>query len=129
MNLGRLSSAALLASGLAGVLTPERVAASLQLRPESPRGAAETRAGLGGTYAALGAWALISREPAAQAAVGAVWLGAAAARLASLRLDQPATDAAFWTYLAVEIGCGAAALVGARRLSRHRTSGNVETAA
>ena len=57
MNLGRVSSAALMLSGISGVLTPRRVASALELSALSPRGVAETRAGLGGTYAALGAWA------------------------------------------------------------------------
>jgi hypothetical protein len=118
VNLGRLSSAALLASGLAGAIMPTRVGATLQLPPQTARGVAETRAGLGGTYAALGAWGLVSRAPAAQAAVGAVWLGAAAARLGSLVLDRPETDAAFWVYLAVEVACGAAGLAAARRARR-----------
>jgi hypothetical protein len=79
------------------------------------RGIAETRAGLGGTYAALGGWALVSRDPTAQAAVGVVWLGAAGARIASLVFDWPKTDGAFWAYLAAEVALGAAALIGARR--------------
>jgi len=115
MNLGRVSSAALMASGLAGVVMPGRVAATLELPAGSKRAIAETRAGLGGTYAALGGWALVSRDPTAQAAVGVTWLGAAAARLGSLVLDRPRTDGAYWAYLAVEIGLGAVALVGARR--------------
>ena len=82
-------------SGLAGATMPERVAAALDLPATSGRGRAETRAGLGGTYTALGGWALASREPAAQVAVGVTWLGAAAARLASLALDRPRTD---WTF-------------------------------
>jgi hypothetical protein len=32
----------------------------------------------------------------------------------SLVLDRPRTDSAFWAYLAVEVGLGAAALAGAR---------------
>ena len=112
MNLGRVSSAALMASGLAGVFMPTRVAAALELPAETARGVAETRAGLGGTYAALGGWALLSRDTTAQAAVGVVWLGAAAARLGSLRLDRPRTDLAFWAYLAVEVSLGTAALFG-----------------
>jgi hypothetical protein len=114
--LGRCSSAALMASGLAGVVMPARVAGALELPAVTKRGIAETRAGLGGTYAALGAWALVSRDPTAQAAVGVVWLGAAGARIGSLRFDKPRTDAAFWAYLAAEISLGAAALLGARRL-------------
>jgi hypothetical protein len=116
MRSGQLSSAALMLSGAAGVLLPARVAAALDLDPQSDRGIAETRAGLGGTYAALGAWALVSRHPAADIAVGVVWLGAAAARVAALRVDRPRTDPAFWSYLAAELGFGMLALAsGARR--------------
>jgi hypothetical protein len=120
MNLGRVSSAALMASGLAGVVIPGRVAASLEISAGTERGKSETRAGLGGTYAALGGWALVSRDPTAQAAVGVTWLGAAAARVGSLVVDRPRTDGAYWAYLAVEIGLGAAALVGARRARGRR---------
>jgi hypothetical protein len=115
MNLGRVSSAALMASGIAGVVMPGRVAATLELPAGTKRGIAETRAGLGGTYAALGGWALVSHDPTSQAAVGVTWLGAAAARVGSLLVDRPRTDRAFWAYLAVEIGLGAAALAGATR--------------
>jgi Domain of unknown function (DUF4345) len=114
MNLGRVSSAALMLSGVAGVVMPERVASTLQLTPTSARGIAETRAGLGGTYAALGGFAFVSQRRTVHAAVGAVWLGAAAARLVSLAIDRPRTDSAFWTYLAAEVGFGAMALVAAR---------------
>jgi hypothetical protein len=113
MNLGRLSSAALMLSGISGVVMPERVATALDLSPASSRGIAETRAGLGGTYAALGGWALVSRDPGAQRAVGATWLGAAAVRLASLVVDRPRTDWTFWGYLAAEVGLGAIALASA----------------
>ena len=115
MNLGRVSSAALMLSGISGVLTPDRVASALHLSPLSDRGVAETRAGLGGTYAALGGWALVSRQPAAHAAVGVTWLGAAAVRVASLVVDRPRTDLTFWAYLAAEIGFGATALASATR--------------
>jgi hypothetical protein len=96
------------------VVVPERVASALQLTPASSRGIAETRAGLGGTYAALGAFAFVSRRGTADAAVGAAWLGAAAARLLSLAIDRPRTDGAFWAYLAAEVGFGALALAAAR---------------
>jgi hypothetical protein len=115
MKLGRASSAALMLSGVAGVLTPASVASALHLTPASSRGIAETRAGLGGTYAALGGWALLSHDPAAQTAVGVTWLGAAAVRLASLVADRPRTDSAFWAYLAAEIGFGAIAVASATR--------------
>jgi hypothetical protein len=60
--------------------------------------------------AALGAWALASRRPAAQAAVGVTWLGAAGVRLQSLRLDRPRTTGTYWAYLAAEVGLGVAAI-------------------
>ena len=110
MNLGRVSGAALLLSGLAGVAMPDRVASALDLPATTGRGRAETRAGLGGTYAALGGWALVSRDRAAQTAVGVTWLGAAGARLGSLVLDRPRTDWTFWAYLAAEMGFGLTAL-------------------
>ena len=118
MNVGRLSSAALMASGLAGVLMPRSVTSALDVDPVSDRGIAETRAGLGGTYAALGGWALLSRDPAAQVAVGVTWLGAAAVRLASLVVDRPRTDWTYWSYLAAEIGFGATAIATARSSQR-----------
>ena len=96
--------------GLAGVVMPRNVASALNLPATTGRGVAETRAGLGGTYTALGAWALVSPDPAAQVAVGVTWLGAAGARLGSLMLDRPRTDWTFWAYLAAEIGFGALAL-------------------
>jgi hypothetical protein len=97
-------------SGVAGVVTPSSVASALEISATSARGIAEVRAGLGGTYAALGGWALVSREPAAQRAVGVTWLGAAAARLGSLVVDRPKTSWQFWAYLAAEISLGATAL-------------------
>jgi hypothetical protein len=110
MNYGRVSSAALMFSGLAGVFMPDKVAAALELTSSSARGTTETRAGLGGTYAALGAWALVSRSSSARTAVGVTWLGAAAVRVSSLVVDKPRTDLTFWAYLAAEVGCGVAAI-------------------
>jgi hypothetical protein len=117
MNLGRVSSAALMASGLAGVFTPAKVASTLDLTAGSGRGVAETRAGLGGTYAALGAWALFSRRPAATTAVGVLWFGAAATRIGALVVDDPQPDATYWAYLAAELGLGSLAVVSARHRS------------
>ena len=125
MNLARVSSAALAISGIAAVAMPGRVAAALELPASTNRGRAETRAGLGGTFAALGMWALLSRDPRAARAVGVTWLGAAGARLASLVLDDPETDPAFWAYLAAEVGFGLTAIGG----SRSRTVRNLVRAA
>lgn len=114
-NAGRLSSAALSLSGFAGALMPRKVATALQLPVQSGRGLAETRAGLGGTYALLGAWALLSRRPAAHMAVGVTWLGAAAARLVALGTDDPEPDATYWAYLAAELVFGTAAVLSGTR--------------
>jgi hypothetical protein len=97
---------------------PERVGEALELPPATPRARSEVRAGLGGTYAALGGWALLDRSAAASTAVGVAWLGAAAARLAALVVDRPRTDPAFWLYLATELGLGATALQAARASGR-----------
>jgi len=110
MELGRVSSGALMLSGLAGVVMPRSVGDALDLPASSARGVAETRAGLGGTYAALGAWALATRDPTAQRAVGVTWIGAACARMGSILVDRPEIDWTFWAYLAAEVGFGAMAL-------------------
>jgi hypothetical protein len=115
MNLGRVSSLALFASGVAGIVTPEKFLAALDMTATSSRGIAETRVGLGGTYAGLGGYALLSGKPAAQRAVAATWMGAGLVRLGTLRYDRPKTDWTFWTYLAGELGLGTAALVDTLR--------------
>ncbi len=109
--MSTVSSVALMASGLAAVLMPERVVAALDLNATSARGRAETRAGLGGTYTALGAYALLSRSSGARRAVGATWLGAAVARAGALKADRPDTDWTYWAYLMAEVGLGGAALL------------------
>lgn len=113
MNTGRISSAALMLSGVAAVVNPQGVAEALHLTAGDGRGVIETRAGLGGTYAALGGWALVSREPAADVAVGVTWLGAAAVRVATLRVDRPAVTASYWVYLGLEVACGTASIASA----------------
>lgn len=45
-------------------------------------------------------------------------VGAAAVRVASLVVDRPRTDLAFWAYLAAEIGFGASSLAYASSASR-----------
>jgi hypothetical protein len=115
MNLGRLSSAALFASGIGGIATPESMLTALDMSASSSRGVTEARVGLGGTFAALGAYGLLSRAPAAQRAVGITWLGAGIVRLATRNVDRPRADWTYWTFLAGELGLGIGALVSARR--------------
>ena len=127
MNVGRLSSAALMLSGVAAAVDPKGVVAALHLTADDARGVTETRAGLGGTYAALGGWALISREPAADAAVGVTWLGAAAVRIATRKIDRPPVTASYWVYLGLEISCGVMSLASAaaRRRGVKKAAGQV----
>jgi hypothetical protein len=101
MDTGHLASAVLMLSGAAGIAIPERFVG-----------------GLGGTYAALGAYALLSRSAEAQRAIGATWLGAGVVRLATYRTDRPRTDAVYWGSLALELGLGTAALLTAGRRGR-----------
>jgi hypothetical protein len=100
-------------SGVAAVVNPQGVAEALHLTTADARGVTETRAGLGGTYAALGGWALVSREPAADVAVGMTWLGAAAVRVATWRADRPPVSASYWAYLGLEVACGTVSLTSA----------------
>ncbi|MET7992048.1 DUF4345 family protein [Amycolatopsis sp. NPDC005232] len=120
MHSGQISSLGLLLSGVASVVAPGNVADTLRITAADPRGTTEIRAGLGGTYAALGGWALASKQPAADVAVGATWLGAAAVRLGSLALDRPKTDASYWAFLGLEVGLGSLALLSARSRRRAR---------
>ena len=113
--LGRASSLVLAASGLAIALVPRRVGAALDLEATSARGVAETRIGLGGTYAALGLWALGRGSSEAYTAVGVTWLGAALVRTLSLRADEPDADWTFWGYLAAEATLGLAGVVASGR--------------
>ena len=127
MNVGRLSSTALMLSGVAAAVDPKGVVAALHLTADDARGVTEARAGLGGTYAALGGWALVSREPAADAAVGVTWLGAAAVRIAARKIDRPPVTASYWVYLGLEISCGVMSLASAtaRRRGVKKAAGQV----
>jgi hypothetical protein len=115
MNLGRVASAALFLSGVAGIVTPTKFLEALDMTATSPRGIAETRLGLGGTYAGLGGYALLSGKPVAHRAVAATWLGAGIVRLGTIRYDRPKADWTFWAYLTGELGLGIAALVESLR--------------
>jgi hypothetical protein len=111
MSMGTWSSASLMASGLAIAVMPRRVEPVLDVHATSARGVAETRAGLGGTFAALGGWALLRRTSDSYTAVGVTWLGAAALRLIALRQDNPKTDTTYWAFFAAELTLGAAGVL------------------
>ena len=119
MNLmakpGRLSSLALAASGVAIAASPQRVGEVLHIPASSARGTAETRVGLGGTFAGLGLWALVRGTSDAYTAVGMTWLGAAVVRVLALRVDEPETDWSYWAYLGGEVTLGLAGLAARSR--------------
>jgi hypothetical protein len=112
---GCAAALALGASGVGIALDPARAGAVMRLSPSSARGVTEMRAGVGATFAALGAWALARGTADAYTAVGVTWLGAAAVRMLSLRVDQPETDWTFWAFLAGEATMGAAGLLARGR--------------
>jgi hypothetical protein len=114
---GITSSAVLAGSGIAIVAMPQRVGKAIGAPPVSGRGITEVRVGLGGTYAALGLWALARGTSDAYTAVGMTWLGAAAVRLLGMRLDTPEKDATFWTYLGLESVMGVAGVIAGGRRS------------
>ena len=112
---GAISSLALAASGIGIALQPNQAAAALGLSATSGRGIAETRIGLGGTFAGLGAFALLRRRPDAYRAAGATWLGAAVTRVLTLQIDEPDPDWTFWAYLAAEVTLGIGGLTARER--------------
>jgi hypothetical protein len=121
LGTGGIASVALAASGIGIALQPQRAVEVLGLRAVSPRGIAETRAGLGGTFAALGLWALATGSADAYTAVGVTWLGAAASRTLSLGVDKPETDATYWAYLIAELTFGVGGLLARSRTPRTAT--------
>jgi hypothetical protein len=115
LRLGDVGAASLGLSGVAMALLPRQNARALKLSPDSGRGVSELRAGLGGTYAGLGLWALVRGTKDARTAVGVTCLGAAAARAWSWRLDEPEPDLGFWALLAGEVLLGVTGLTARGR--------------
>lgn len=70
-----------LGMGGLGLLRPQVAARLTGLEPHGRLGSSELRATYGGLFAALGLFALLTRDEVAFALVGAAWLGAAAARV------------------------------------------------
>jgi hypothetical protein len=64
-----------------GLVRPQTAARLIGLEPRGRLGASELRATYGGLFAALGLFALLTRDEVAFALIGAGWLGAAAARV------------------------------------------------
>ena len=62
----------------------------------------------------LGLWGLVRNSPDVHRAVGLTWLGAAASRTVSLRVDEPETDWTYWTFLVAEVTLGLAGVLPRR---------------
>jgi hypothetical protein len=118
---GFSSALALAASGVGIALDPARAGAVMRMPPASARGITEMRAGVGGTFAALGAWALLRGTTDAYTAVGVTWLGAAAVRAVSMQIDEPEKDASFYAFLGAETVLGIAGLLARGRGSKKST--------
>ena len=102
---GYLASAGLAASGVAGVLIPERVGRVLHTDLSAPRARSEMRSAYA-CFAALRIDPIIAAPPAVFFAVGILWLGAAAVRLFALAADRPHADWTYWVFLGLELALG-----------------------
>jgi hypothetical protein len=118
---GFTSALGLSASGVGIALDPRRAGEVMRMPPMSARGVTEMRAGVGGTFAALGAWAMLRGTRDAYTAVGVTWLGAAAVRAISMQTDKPEKDATFWAFLGLETTLGLAGILAGDRSSRRRS--------
>jgi hypothetical protein len=79
--LHHVGALATLVLGGLGLLRPQAAARLIGLEPRGRLGGSELRATYGGLFAALGLFALLTRDEVAFTLIGAGWLGAAAARV------------------------------------------------
>jgi uncharacterized protein DUF4345 len=108
---GYVSSSLLAASGVAGILIPDRIASVLDTTFSSTRGRAELRI-VYGALAALGGCAVAAADHELFVAVGVFWLGAAAVRLLALTMDRPRAGSTYWAFLALELVLGFLGVLG-----------------
>src|SRR5882672_5790957 len=110
---GYMAGGVLAASGIAGVLMPQRVGRVLHTDLSPARARAEFRIAYA-CFAAVGFDALVAGAPAVFTAVGALWLAAAGVRLVAIPVDRPRADWTYWTFLALEALLGAAGVLAGR---------------
>jgi len=108
---GYITSAVLAASGMAGVIAPQRIGPAIDTVLGSGRSKAEFRVAYG-AIGAFGVFALAAGDPEVFKAVGAFWLGAAVVRLLSIGLDRPRLTWTFWAFFVLEIAAGLAGVLG-----------------
>ncbi len=85
--LHHLGALVTLGMGALGLLRPSLAARLTGLAPQGRLGASELRATYGGLFAALGLFALATRDEVAFMMAGAAWLGAAGARVGDAFLN------------------------------------------
>jgi hypothetical protein len=85
--LHHLGALVTLGMGGLGLLRPSAAARLIGLEPRGRLGGSELRATYGGLFAALGLFALATRDEVAFTMAGAAWLGAAAARVGDAILN------------------------------------------
>ena len=86
--IGYIGAALSVAAGLAGLLYPHRVSATIGLQLPSPLGVSEFRATYGGLFIGAGLAVLILGSRDAALVLGAAWLGAFMARALSAFVDR-----------------------------------------
>lgn len=94
-----------IATGLVSLIRPRSVQGFTGLSAPGPRGIAEIRAILGGSFIGLGIAPLILGAPAAYQMLGITYLVIAAARIAGIALDK-SFERSNWISLIFEIVAG-----------------------
>ena len=100
--LHHLGALVTLGMGGLGLLFPGAAARLTGLEPRGRLGGSEIRATYGGLFAALGLFALATRDEVAFTMAGAAWLGAAAARVGDAFLKGGGRDV--WRAAILEAG-------------------------
>lgn len=103
--LDLIGTLALLLYGFIALFFPRRSAPFIALTLDSPRGVAEFRVIHGG-FLGMSVFALIVNDPLVYMLLGIGWLGAAAARLLAIPLDNPPLNATYVVSVVFEAAFG-----------------------
>jgi hypothetical protein len=106
-----LGATASIVAGLLGLIWPKRVSRVIGLELLGPLGVSEFRATYGGLFIGAGCAVLVIGSADAALVLGAAWLGAFAARVASVAVDRNASKENI-AGCAIELGVGALLVFG-----------------
>lgn len=106
--LNLLAVAITLLLGLWSAWRPEPMAKAVGFSLHGRRGRAEFRVAFGGLFVGLAGYALYLQNHQVFAAMGAMWLGAAAVRILALGLDRPPFNVSYLAVFLFELAMGAA---------------------